>query len=119
ADHLAGFGHHPHAPFADRLFGEVLLVGPGPTTGLSAAAEIEGDTVDTAPVVHPFVIDALLEATWHIDGGVGVEAVSPQFGLAHLARAVAGLARGAIEAGGHRDIGQPQRGGRYPGTAHP
>src|SRR5690606_39379688 len=45
ADHLAGFGHHPHAPFADGLFGEVLLVGPGPITGLSAAADIEGDTV--------------------------------------------------------------------------
>src|SRR5690606_40341391 len=79
ADHLAGFGHHPHAPFADRLFGEVLLVGPGPITGLSAAADIEGDTVDTAPVVHPFVIDALLEATWRIDGGVGVE-----IGRAHV-----------------------------------
>src|SRR5690606_17185202 len=92
ADHLPGLGDHSHPPAPFGGGREVELVRPGTITLLAPAADVQGNAIDFPTVVLPDVIDALVEAAWGIDRGVGVETVGMQALRRDLRQALAGRA---------------------------
>src|SRR5690606_38447567 len=78
SDHPPGLGDHSHPPAPFGGGREVELVRPGTITLLAPAADVQGNAIDFPTVVLPDVIDALVEAAWGIDRGVGVETVGMQ-----------------------------------------